>query len=294
MSVVLPTRNRASVLGDAIENVLAQEYDPLELLVVDGGSADGTRGVIDSFDDPRLRFRRRAEPAGVSAARNRGVRETDGEFVAFLDSDDRWRTDKLRRQVATLREAGGAAALAYTAVEKPFGEPRTRSGASGDVEDAVRRMAVPTYTSTLLVRRDALEAFGGFDEALPCFEDWDLCLRLAAGYEFRYVDAPLVVKGTAGDNVSAEPDRLATAVGRLREKHDLPDETLARLLADAGCTHCEAGRLSEGRTFLRRALARDPWRPDAIAALALSLPGSPAAYDAGMGRFYALKRLLAH
>ena len=294
VSVVLPTYERGRVVGDAVESVLAQTHDDLELVVVDGGSTDRTPEVAESFADadPRVRYRRRETPAGVSAARNVGVRETDGEVVAFIDSDDRWREDKLRRQLAAMRERGPDCAVAYSPVEKAFGEPRTRPGESGDVEAAVRRMTVPTYTSTLLVERDALEAAGGFDESLQCFEDWDLCLRRAVDHEFACVADPLVEKGTAGDNASAEPDRLVDAVGRLREKHDLPDGTLARLLADAGVTLCEAGRLREARPYLRRALELNPRQPTTLAAYLLSLPGSPTAFDAGIERVYDLKRRL--
>ena len=292
VSVVLPTRDRAAVLGDAIESVLAQTYDDLELLVVDGGSADRTPEVVGSFDDDRLRYRRRDDPAGVSAARNAGVRETDGDFLAFVDSDDRWHPDKLRRQVAALRRAGDDCGVVYGPVTKREGEPRTRGGASGDVREEIRALSVPTYTSTLLVRRDAFRDLGGFDEKLGCFEDWDLCLRAAREWTFEWVDAPLVRKGTGADNVSADPDRLARALDRLFEKHDLPAEARARFLADAGKTYCEAGRLAAGRPYLRRALALDV-RPNAAAALALSLPGSRRLFDAGMTGVYAVERRLA-
>lgn len=291
VNVVLPTYERADAVGSAVKSVLVQSYKRFELVVVDGGSTDGTREVIESVNDPRVRYRRRDEPAGPSAARNLGLHETDGEFVAFVDSDDRWHPDKLRRQVSALRSGGPRCAVAYTDIEKAEreGEPRTREGESGKIEAAVRRMAVPTYTSTLLVRRRALAAVGGFDERLPCFEDWDLCLRLAADHEFAYLSDLLVVKGSAGDNLSTDPDRLVTAVHRLRTKYALPDRTLARLLADAGVTACEAGQFDRGQTYLRAALQRDPRRPKAVAALLLSLPGSAVVFDAGMDCIYALE-----
>ncbi|NEU56556.1 glycosyltransferase family A protein [Halorussus sp. MSC15.2] len=306
VSVVLPTYHRASVLGDAVESVLGQTHDDLELLVVDDGDDDATPELVSSFDDDRLRYVRRDESArrddsaGVSSARNEGVRRTDGDVVAFVDSDDRWHPDKLRRQVRALRQAGDADdgpssdeyGVVYAPVTKRDGEPRTRECASGDVFEAVRTMSVPTYTSTLLVRREAFEQVGGFDERLGCFEDWDLCLRLARDWRFECVDAPLVLKGTEAGNVSADPDRLARSVERLFEVHDLPDEARARLLADAGTTYCEAGRLAEGRPYLRRALGLD-FRPNAAAALALSLSASPRAFDAGMGAVYGVEQLLA-
>lgn len=293
VSVVLPTYDRASVVGDAIRSVLAQTYGDLELLVVDGGSTDATPAVVRSFDDDRLRYRRRESREGVGAARNAGIAAARGDLVAFVDSDDRWRPEKLERQVASLAAAPDTCGLVLAGITKPAGEPRTREGASGDVHEAVRRMAVPTYTSTLLVTREALDRCGGFDERLDCFEDWELCLRLTREYTARFVADPLVVKGSGDDNVSADPDRLLSAYRLLDREYDLPDETRARLLADVGVTACEAGRLREGRRHLTRALRLDPARPTAVAALAGALTGSEATFDALMERVYDARRLLA-
>ncbi|GAB3670254.1 glycosyltransferase family 2 protein [Halopiger thermotolerans] len=292
VSVVLPTYNRASVLSGAIESVLEQTYDDLELLVIDGGSTDGTRAVVDRIDDPRLEYVRRDRPEGVSAARNRGIERSSGDLVAFVDSDDRWRPTALERRAAALRDAPADYGVAYCGIEKREGEPITRSGASGDVRSELRHLAVPTYTSTLVAEREALEAVDGFDEALPCFEDWDLCMRLARTRRFAYVDEPLVVKGEPGDNVSADPECLVTAIERLEAKYDLPRDTRARLLADAGATHCEAGRVAEGRPYLERAIRLDPTRGNAVAAYLLSLTGSETAYDVGMGVLYAVQQRL--
>lgn len=106
VGVVLPTRDRAGVLGNAIRSVLDRTYDDLELLVVDDGNDDATPSLVSSVENDRVRYVRREDRQGVSAARNEGVRRTDGEAVAFVDSDDRWHPDKLRRQVAGGREDG--------------------------------------------------------------------------------------------------------------------------------------------------------------------------------------------
>lgn len=289
VSVVLPTYNRASVLAGAIESVFAQTHQPLDLIVVDGGSTDGTDAVLDRVEDDRLRIVRREEPAGPSAARNAGVRAADGDYVAFIDADDRWRPPKLERQLAALRRVDGDVAL--TGLEKPSGEPRTRNGVEGDVREAVERLDVPTYTSTLLVSRAAFERVGGFDESLGCFEDWDLCLRLSRRYAFGFADAPLVVKGTDGTSISADPDRLAAAFRRLDRRYELPRTARAQFLADVGITHCEAGRLASGRSYIVRSLRLDPGRPKIVAALAFSLTGSPALFDAAMEGVYGAERL---
>ena len=299
VSVVLPTYERADVVGGAIESVLTQTHADLELVVVDGGSDDRTPAVVNEFDDPRVRFLRCDESEGVSAARNRGVVAADGHIVAFADDDDRWRPRKLERQMAALRGDGDESAVetdadpavAYCGMEKAGGQPLTREGQSGDVYDAVRRMDVPTYTSTLLVRRDAFEAVGGFDERLPCFEDWELCLRLAHEHRFVAVNDALVEKGD-GDGISADGDRLADAVSVLADEYALPAATWAQLLADVGRTYCEEGRLAAGRPYLRQALRLDPTRYRAAAALLFSAPGSTRAFDAATRATYAAERLL--
>ena len=293
VSVVLPTYDRADVLGDAIRSVLGQTYDDFELVVVDGGSDDATPAVVSSFADDRIRYFRRDEREGVSAARNAGVRRTDSEAVAFIDSDDRWRPEKLQRQVEALQEASENCGVVYTPITKRQGEPRRRGCVSGDVSEAVRSLSVPTYTSTLLVRREAFRDVGGFDEELGCFEDWELCLRLASDWEFECLPTPMVVKGTDTENVSADPDRLARSVEHIFDAYDLPAAARARFLADAGKTYCEAGRLDEGRSHLRNALAVE-FRTNAAAAFVLSLAGSTRVFDSGMNAVYAVEQRLAN
>ncbi|MFP5434416.1 MAG: glycosyltransferase family 2 protein, partial [Alphaproteobacteria bacterium] len=100
VSVILPTYNRARTLGRSIRSVLGQGYSNLELIVVDDGSSDDTRSVIDEFDDKRLIYVPLEKNQGASAARNHGLGLVRGEFVAFQDSDDEWLADKLQQQVS--------------------------------------------------------------------------------------------------------------------------------------------------------------------------------------------------
>lgn len=292
VSVVVPTYNRAVTLPAALESVFVQTHQPYELVVVDGGSSDGTEDVLAAVDDDRLSVICRDSPAGPSAARNTGIQETNGEYVAFLDADDRWHPHKLDRQLTALERS--SASVALTGLSKSTGEPRTRDGANGDVHDAIRRLDVPTYTSTLVASRQALEDVGGFDESLPCFEDWELCLRLSKEYEFAFVDDSLVWKGTDGDNASADPDRLAEAIRSLDGQYDLPPSARGQFLADVGITHFEAGRFATGRSYIYRALQADPRRAKAAIALVLATADSPTLFDVGMGAVYQTERYLAH
>ena len=99
VSVILPTYNRADTLGSAIESVLRQTFDSFELLIVDDGSTDGTGSVLQRITDPRVQVIRNPVNRGVSAARNAGIAEARAPFLAFQDSDDAWRPQKLERQL---------------------------------------------------------------------------------------------------------------------------------------------------------------------------------------------------
>ena len=146
VSVIIPTYNRAHLLPRALESVLAQTFEDLEVLVVDDGSTDGTEAVVTGYDD-RVRYLRQPQNAGVSAARNRGLREARGEFVAFLDSDDEWFPEKLARQVERFRELPDRVGLLYCGVQfgrRPDREDWTfRPKHRGDV-----------YETMLLAERD--------------------------------------------------------------------------------------------------------------------------------------------
>ena len=113
VSVVIPTFNRAATIVRAVESVLQQTYRPLELIVVDDGSTDGTSEVLQAYGKAVVYVRQ--DNAGPAAARNRGIRESQGDMVAFLDSDDVWLAAKLERQVAL---AGIIGQLAFAVVEE--------------------------------------------------------------------------------------------------------------------------------------------------------------------------------
>ena len=112
VSVIVPTHNRADLIEYSIRSVLAQTYPDFELLVVDNGSTDSTRSVVDGIGDPRIRYIYQENSGGPAGPRNTGIRESRGEYVAFLDSDDLWVPTKLARQVEVL-EKRPAVGLVY-------------------------------------------------------------------------------------------------------------------------------------------------------------------------------------
>ncbi len=194
VSVILPTYNRATVLGEAIDSVRAQTFNEWELIVVDDGSTDGTATVVErsARRDGRIDYVR-AKQGGVSAARNLGIQKARGEFVAFLDDDDLWLPEKLTRQVQALG-AHPHWAFVYTQAELRFvdGESRRlRLPLATTFETLLARNTI--VTPSLLARREALREVGGFNERMAVMEDVDLFLRVASRHPFGVLSEALTI-----------------------------------------------------------------------------------------------------
>ncbi len=197
VSVVIPTHNRRTLVTEAVASVLAQTHRELELVVVDDGSSDETAGHLRrEVRDERLKVLTQ-ENRGVSAARNRGVRETSGEWVGFLDSDDLWLPLKLQRQLEELADHPEIPAVYTEEVwyrDGRWANPRkVHEKHSGRIFRHCLPLCIISPSSVLL-RRSVFEELGGFDETLPVCEDYDLWLRLTARHPVRLVRERLIVK----------------------------------------------------------------------------------------------------
>ncbi len=281
VSVILPTHNRAPVLARSIRSVLAQSASDLELIVVDDASTDATAEVLASFDDPRLRRLRHDTRQGAAAARNTGLSAARAEWVAFQDSDDEWLLDKLERQGALLA-ADPALGAVYCAFVRVAGDQVVRTPST-----RVRRRAGWLHaeilrdsfisTQTLLVRRDVLDAVGGFDAALPRFQDWELMMRLSRHHAIGCVDEPLVMVHTLPDAITHDAPARLRARQRIVERHAVWLAAQPRILAEhryaVGHLNALAGDMREARRWLRQAVAADPSFLKGWAALGLTVLG---------------------
>lgn len=195
VNVIIPCHNGARFLGEALTSALQQTHSDTTVLVIDDGSTDETGRIARGFGD---RVRVIGQPkSGVSAARNRAIDATDGEYVAFLDADDRWHPEKLSRQLA-LMSHHPRYGLVHTAIRHidaagrvtggPDNAPFRRTTQGDCLTQLLSRNTITT--SSVLLRRDIL---GGerFVTDLAAAEDWDLWLRLASRTRFGYVDEEL-------------------------------------------------------------------------------------------------------
>ena len=194
VSVVIPVYNRANLVQEAIESVLAQTYNDLEIVVIDDGSTDDSLAVLQSFGG-KIRTLSQAN-SGKGLARNAGIRSSAGVYIAFLDSDDVWESSKLEKQISILESSSSN--WAYTDAYKFKEHRKNVVGFVSEKSDqnkgnVAAALLIKDFivTSSVIVHRDVFSDVGVFTDA-PKAQDWDLWLRIAASYPIEYVDEPLV------------------------------------------------------------------------------------------------------
>ena len=207
VSVIIPTYNRGWIIKEAIDSVLAQDHSDCELIVVDDGSTDNTPDILNSYGHDITVVRQPNK--GVSAARNRGIGDSSGRLIAFLDSDDLWLPQKLSRQVDFFTIHPDAMINQTQELWIRNGvrvNPKKRHHKfSGMIFE--RSLALCLVSpSAVMLRKCLFETAGLFDESLPACEDYDLWLRVSCRYPVYLINTPLIVKrGGHDDQLSRAP-----------------------------------------------------------------------------------------
>ena len=211
VSIILPTYNRAHRVGKAIESVLTQTYTDFELLVIDDGSTDETEQVVTRYMDKRVHYYRMAENGGQSKARNCGMQMAQYDYLAFEDSDDLWRPEKLKVQMEVMQGAEQDVGMVYHKFRYDLGKGRGMvlpdekiplEKKSGNIYEQLlwdNMVGMPT----MLLKKECVNVVGGLDESLKCLEDYDFALRIAQKYKAIfineiYLDATYSVSGVSG------------------------------------------------------------------------------------------------
>ena len=195
VTTIIPTFNRGYCLAESIQSVLDQNFSDFELIVVDDGSTDNTAEVIEQFSGiHKIRIKKNR---GVSFARNLAIKQARGEWIAFLDSDDLWERDKLAIQMSWV-ECNPDYHAVYT--DEIWIRNGVRVNAmkkhrkySGDIFRHCLPLCIVSPSSVLL-RNELLNKFGGFDESMPVCEDYDLWLRISMSFPFHFIEEKLIVK----------------------------------------------------------------------------------------------------
>lgn len=262
VSVVIPTYNRADRLGRAIESVLDGTFKDYEILVVDDGSTDDTEAVVAGYDDAPVRYVHQ-ENAGANAARNRGVEESSGEFVSFLDSDDELHPEALEVAVETLREAPDSCAGVATSYRKiRDGEVYTVIEAvDGRIthDDIVDANVVGGFSCTTF-RREVFDRVGGLKEGLASSQDYEFYLRVLAEYDMIGVPRVLVDYHAHGEQITADIDRKMAGQQYILEEYGdvITDKRRAQQYYLRGTLYAEKHEMKRAKAEFRRAIEADP------------------------------------
>lgn len=272
LSVVIPTYNAGALLARAIASVAADGRADVEIVVVDDGSTDGGASAVAHLPGVRVL---RQENRGPGAARNRGVAEARGQLVAFLDADDVWLPGRLGMILAPDRVAGGGPLIAYCDyllhyIEARITQPvRCRHLDPPAAANLLLRNSIST--STVVARRDALLAAGGFLEDVRYAEDWDLWLRmLERGPSVKLPGIWMRKSNRPGTLGQGDPWYLHRVQQRIIDRAVARRPDLYRRVSDAALTNVDlrtgirlyrAGAFRDAQHMLLKALAGGCWSP---------------------------------
>lgn len=270
VSIILPTYNRAHLVGRSIQSILVQSYEDFELIVVDDASSDNTKEVVKGMHDPRIRYITYQVNRGASYARNVGIKEAKGIYIAFQDSDDEWMTQKLEKQMEIFVTAPDDVGVVYCDMikinekesrERYWHSPLVIDGRLIHPETLDYQVARLGIVSAI-IKKECFETIGLFDESMSKYEDLDLFIRLSKKYRFIHLPTPLVkYYDTIG--ISSNTDTEVTAQEILLEKHyrgiESNREFLSKQYFDLGVYLWNNGQTKEGRKYFVNAVKQDPF-----------------------------------
>ncbi|SER82496.1 glycosyltransferase family 2 protein [Natrinema salaciae] len=295
VSVIVPTYNRPERLVRSLESVADQTYERLEVIVVDDGSETPATDVVAPVRDElpyEVTVIRHDENRGANAARNTGIREASGEFLAFLDDDDEWNPSKVTRQVDAFQRASDDLGLVYTALRLVDDDGTvlrtTDASVAGDVtRQLLCRNAIGSF-SCVMVRSTAAADAGPLDEAFPSWQDLDWYIRISENWTVQPISDPLVTNAAGThDRITDDLEALieetyprflwkhrprAAAYGALFER-----KMLGWAAFRIGAWYAlPSGQYETARRFLRRAITIYPLEPQFFLYAAIAVGGEPA------------------
>lgn len=221
VTVVIPAYNAMTYLPETVSSVLAQSFNDFEVLIINDGSTDHIVAWTATISDPRVRLISQ-DNQGLPRARNTGIREAQGKYIAFLDADDLWAPTKLEKQVQCL-QANSTVGVVYTwtLLVDEVGHPTGRifaSQAEGNVWQQLLETDVISNGSSAMVRRDCFERVGDFDRTLTSAEDLDMWLRIAVHYPFAVIKEPLTLYRQYASSMSKNRQRMFQNLQTVIEK----------------------------------------------------------------------------
>ena len=282
VSIIIPTHNMAKFLQLSAGSVFKQTYKNFELIIVDDASEDNTEEIIKQFNDKRIKYIKRDQKGGVSSARNCGIDNSRGDYIAFLDADNEWMENKLEKQMFKFENVSDDVGLVYTHYLGIFltsGEVicEFKGCYSGDVE---ADLAVGCFLGVcaVIIRRKCIEKVGYFDPDVDYNEDWDLWLRIAKYYKFDFIPEFLAKYYVHGNQLSCNLSPMVVAWENFLDKHKDMYEKMPSIysmhLDYLGRISCFDDQFKKGRGYFLKSIKYKPVQKSGYLNLGLSFISS--------------------
>lgn len=279
ISIIIPAYNRADLLPRTINSVLNQTFKDFELIVIDDGSTDNTKEVVEKFvlQDNRVKYLWQKNSGGAAGPKNNAINYCTGKYIAYLDHDDEWLPSKLEKQYnffeqSTKKNLGLVSCNVLIVKEKGV-EGVHKMSKYNSIEDLLLRGGDYAFSnSSIMIPRAVVDIAGPRDESLKLFEDQDIFIRIAlAGYTFDFVDEVLIKYYIDDTNLSKDFKRAAPDYERFVAKHKKLLEKYPKILAihyrHLGTMHFLAGETSQARKSFINSIHIDPSVRNIVTAL---------------------------
>ncbi len=269
VSVVIPTYNRKSIISRAINSVLNQTYKNYEIIIVDDGSTDDTIEYIKDHFNSKVKCISQKNK-GASSARNRGISEAKGKYVAFLDSDDEWVESKLQGQVAFLEKNPEIALLCGRTYRSDNIKKVNSSISQSIVGDLFPTLFMHSFVSTptVIVKKEVLDEVGGFDTNYKSAEDFDLWLKITKNYKCAFLPDLVAIVNRGKDNLSTDKITLHLHALTILEIHydenRIPRNKYNKAISDSyialGRNYLKSGQISQAKKSFIKSFKIFPFR----------------------------------
>lgn len=280
VSIILPVYNGEEFIEDAIESVLGQTYENWELIIINDGSTDNSEQIIKNFlSNNRLKYFENHGNKGISSTRNRGLKKSTGEYIAFLDQDDLWEKNKLEVSISHFNNKRDKLGLVYSEANilncteqseiirvssgAPNGLPRKRFIEKLFLKNFIKSM------SQVVISKKTFQEVGLFDERLSVADDWDLYLRLAGKFSFQKIPKVLTTIRRHGENTSDEKtlemkrESLEIILPKCLELYPFLNKVLkvkkAKILYSMGRVYHDRGQYKKARGLYLDAVSNYKW-----------------------------------
>lgn len=290
VSVIIPTYNRYNYLKNAIDSILEQTVNDLEIIIIDDASNDNTPSILRDFNDNRIKYIRHAVNKGGSAARNTGIKESSSEYIAFLDDDDLWLPGKLEEQLNLIKQLPpdfGAVSCDYYLTnnigslfkaETPLKQnDRYMAKSKFSLSNDLLLNNYVGSTSQVLVKKLCFERVGNFDTELKSCQDLDMWIRIARVFKFTYVDKPLIIYRLHQHKISRDLNALIQGHEKLFDKYKSEyiknRAAHCHIIFQIGIYYLRKSDIKIGRQYIIRALKLNPLNPKYYLYIAGSLLG---------------------